>query len=203
MNRESNSWFESECVVDKFMCAYPSACHRQSKNINRPLRVSKRVSWIEEFIIYKEACICRNWPSRMLCFVAHSISSQNNSLEINGLAILDNDMLYIFCLEKRRNWSVSKYLSIWIFLEKYLERIQMIMIRVLVSEENSVNIFKAWMYLYGKTPWISQESFTFCLDQEATMPKFCDFHKNKIKIRPLHESPLQIALLKSSSRVHG
>ncbi len=53
----------------------------------------------------------------------------------------------------------------------------MIMIWMFVCEENSVKIFKTCMRFCGKHSWISQNSFSFCFDQETTMSELGDFHK--------------------------
>lgn len=140
MNRKSNPWLELERIVDKFMSAYPSACHRQSKNINRPPGVSERIPWVEEFIIYKETCICRNRPSRVLRFVTYSISSQNNSLKIDCFAIINKCVLNIFSSQQFGNRAICKYLNTWIFLKKCFEGLEMIMISMFVRKKYNINI---------------------------------------------------------------
>lgn len=52
----------------------------------------------------------------------------------------------------------------------------MVMIRVFVCKENRVNIFELGVCLDGETPWIGQESFSFCFYEQATMSEFGNFH---------------------------
>ncbi len=50
------------------------------------------------------------------------------------------------------------------------------MVGMLVCEEDCVNILELGMSIDRETPWIGQESFSFCFNKEATVSEFGNFH---------------------------
>lgn len=52
----------------------------------------------------------------------------------------------------------------------------MIVISMFMGKKNCINIFELGMSIGRETPWIGQESFSFCFNKEATVSEFGNFH---------------------------
>lgn len=131
------------------------------------------------------------------------MTSQSNTGKIDCLSIKDDLIGDFLFIEKSTNRVIGKNLHAWIFLKKDLQRLQVIVITVFMCEENSIDLFEFRVRFCRETPWISQESFSFCFDEEAAMSEFCDFHKRTIINQQFREYPLQSDLQKNSYLARG